>query len=51
MKHVDGYARNQSFITTLDEMVHPHAMVRIIDAFVDALDLSEFKLTNLVLNS
>jgi len=39
MDYVKGVDRNQSIMTSLDEMVHSKAFVRIIDAFLDSLDL------------
>lgn len=39
------------FATSLNQMVGPEAFVRIIDVFVDSLDLDEFGFTNTNLNS
>jgi len=39
MDYVKGVDRNQRIMTSLDEMVHSEAFVRIIDAFLDSLDL------------
>ena len=42
MDHVEGQDRHQMMMYSLDQLVHPQAFVRIIDAFVDTLDLSSF---------
>ena len=42
MDHIQGQDRQQMMITSLDQMVHKEAFVRIIDAFIDALDLESF---------
>ncbi|MDG2448330.1 MAG: IS1182 family transposase [Saprospiraceae bacterium] len=42
MDHISGQDREQMMIMSLDQMVHKESFVRIIDAFVDALDLEEF---------
>ena len=42
MDHVGGKDRNQLIVTCLNEMVAETAFVRIIDVFVDALDLKQF---------
>jgi len=42
MDHVKGQDREQMMMLSLDSMVHKEAFVRIIDAFVDALDLESF---------
>ena len=42
MDHIEGQDRHQMMMFSLDQLVHPEAFVRIIDAFVDALDLSSF---------
>lgn len=41
MNHVDGQDRDQFMMISLEQMVHERAFVRIIDAFVDILDLEE----------
>lgn len=42
MHHVSGRDREQIQLFSLDQMVTPDAFVRIIDAFVDMLDLAQF---------
>ena len=42
MDHIRGQDREQMMIMSLDQLVHKESFVRIIDAFVDALDLEEF---------
>ena len=42
MDHISGQDREQMMIMSLDQLVHKESFVRIIDAFVDALDLEEF---------
>jgi hypothetical protein len=39
MDHIQGNNHNQIRMLSLDQMVEPESMVRIIDAFVDMLDL------------
>jgi len=51
MDYVNGQGRDQMFATSLNQMVGPEAFVRIIDVFVDSLDLDEFGFTNTNLNS
>lgn len=42
MDHITGQDREQMMIMSLDQLVHKTSFVRIIDAFVDALDLESF---------
>ena len=42
MNHIKGNNRNQIRMLSLEQMVEPKSMVRIIDAFVDMLDLEKF---------
>lgn len=42
MKHIQGQSRDQLKMISLDQMVRPKSMVRVIDAFVDMLDLEQF---------
>ena len=42
MQHVQGEDRNQMFILSLESAIAPDAFVRVIDAFVDAVDLKSF---------
>lgn len=42
MDHVEGQDRHQMMIYSLDQLVHPQAFVRVIDVFVDSIDLSTF---------
>lgn len=42
MNHIEGQDRDQIFMASLNQLVHPESFVRIIDAFVDCLDLSHF---------
>ena len=51
MNYVDGQNREQLFVTSLDQLVHPESFVRIIDAFVDSLDFSQFNFSNTELNA
>lgn len=51
MDYVNGQGRDQMFATSLNQMVGTEAFVRIIDVFVDSLDLDEFGFTNTNLNS
>lgn len=42
MHYVKTFDRNQMMITTWDSMVDPKSTARLIDAFVDSLDMSEY---------
>ena len=42
MNHIEGIDRDQIQILSLDQMVDRDSMARVIDAFVDMLDLSQF---------
>ena len=42
MDHVTGSNREQIKMISLDQMVDPKSPVRIIDAFVNALDLKKY---------
>ena len=46
MEYVDGVDREQMMMTSLDQLVHPEAFVRIIDAFIDGLDFSSYAFVN-----
>ena len=50
MHHVPGKNRNQRIDRSLEELVEPTSFARIIDAFVDALDLESFGFTYFQLN-
>ncbi|MBL4709030.1 MAG: transposase [Flavobacteriales bacterium] len=50
MNHIQGKNRMQIRIISLEEMVEPEGMVRIIDAFVDMLDLEQFGFSYFKLN-
>ena len=42
MHYIESFDRNQMMMTTWDSMVDPESTARLIDAFVDSLDLSEY---------
>ena len=42
MQHIQGEDRNQMFMISLESTISPDAFVRVIDAFVDAIDLKSF---------
>ena len=42
MQHNQGENRNQLFMFSYEQVVAPDAFVRVIDAFVDMLDLKSF---------
>jgi transposase len=50
MSHITGYDRNQAsiFPHTPEEMVSQESMVRVVDAFVDSLDLKELEFQKVV---
>ncbi len=50
MNHIRGNNRNQIRMLSLEQMVEPTSMVRIIDAFVDMLDLEKFDFNYFKLN-
>ncbi len=50
MNHIQGFNRNQIRMVSLEQMVEPESMVRIIDAFVDMLDLEQFEFSYFSLN-
>ncbi|MCK4678169.1 MAG: IS1182 family transposase [Bacteroidales bacterium] len=50
MNHIQGQDRNQIRMISLEEMVEKESLVRIIDAFVDMLDLSQFGFSYFKLN-
>jgi transposase len=50
MHHVPGKNRNERLDRSLEELVPPTSFARIIDAFVDALDLASFCFTYFDLN-
>jgi transposase len=51
MHHVKSEPRNQMQIYCLDQMVEPNSFVRIIDFFVDTIDLKSFGFKNVTLKS
>ena len=50
MDHIRGNNRNQIKMISLEQMVEPESMVRIIDAFVDMLNLEQFNFSYFALN-
>ena len=44
MQHKTGFDRNQIQMLFLEQMVEKQALVRVIDAFVDMLDMEVFEL-------
>jgi len=50
MQHIQGQNRNQIKIICLDQIVEKESLVRIIDAFVDMLDLEQFGFSYFKLN-
>lgn len=42
MHYVQAFDRDQFMMTTWDSMVDPESTARLIDAFVDSLDLSDY---------
>jgi len=50
MDHIHGHDRNQIKMISLDQMVGKQSMVRVIDAFVDMLDLEQFGFSYFTLN-
>lgn len=50
MDHIHGHDRNQIQMISLNQMVEKESLVRIIDAFVDMLELDKFDFTYFKLN-
>jgi len=50
MDHIRGTNRNQIKMISLEQMVERESMVRIIDAFVDMLDMEQFAFNYFTLN-
>ncbi|MBK6348279.1 MAG: IS1182 family transposase [Bacteroidales bacterium] len=48
MHHIQGQARNQFQLVCLEQMVAPDSFVRVIDVFVDAIDLKSFGFSHAV---
>jgi transposase len=42
MQHKQGEERNQMFVLSLESTIAPDAFVRVVDAFVDTIDLKSF---------
>lgn len=42
MRHIQGEDRNQMFMFSLESAIPPDAFVRVVDSFVDAIDLKSF---------
>jgi len=51
MDHIHGHDRNQIQMISLNQMVEKESLVRIIDAFVDMLELEKFDFTYFKLNN
>lgn len=47
MHYIESFDRNQMMMTTWDSMVDPESTARLIDAFVDNLDMSEYEVKKL----
>jgi transposase len=50
MDYINGSDREQLIIISLEQMIDAESFVRIIDAFVDALDMDQFGFRNMALN-
>ena len=48
MKFIEGTHRNQTYFATLDDQVSADNAVRLMDAFIDKLDLARLGFTNTV---
>ena len=51
MQHIPGADRNQIKMISLDQMVEKESLVRVIDAFVDMLDMERFGFSYFKLNN
>ena len=47
MHYVQGFDRDQMMMTTWDSMVDPESTARLIDAFVDSLNLADYNVKEL----
>ena len=47
MHYVQGFDRDQMMMTTWDSMVDPESTARLIDAFVDSLELADYNVKGL----
>lgn len=43
MRYKQGISRYQTFFTSLDSLIPQDSIARVIDAFVDSIDISDFK--------
>jgi transposase len=50
MRHISGINRNQIQLLCLEELVAKESIARVIDAFVDILDLEKFGFSYFQLN-
>ena len=48
MQFIQGNNRNQTYFATLEDQVSPDNAVRLIDAFIDKLELEKLGFTNTV---
>ena len=48
MQFIQGSSRNQTYFATLDDQVSADNPVRLIDAFIDKLDLKQLGFSNTV---
>ena len=48
MKFIEGTHRHQTYFATLDDQVSADNAVRLMDAFIDKLDLTRLEFTNTV---
>jgi hypothetical protein len=48
MQYIQGSNRHHSYFATLEDLVLPNNFVRLIDAFIDKLDLSKMGFTKTV---
>lgn len=51
MQHKQGEERNQMFVLSLESAIAPDAFVRVVDAFVDSIDLKSFGFDHVVCHS
>lgn len=48
MQFIQGSSRNQTYFATLEDQVSADNPVRLMDAFVDGLDLQKLGFTNTI---
>ena len=48
MQFIQGVNRHQTYFTTIDEQISSENSVRLVDAFIDKLDLAQLGFTSTI---